>query len=67
MPPNYNNDLTPGGYFVKGSSQALTRGSSQPIHVKVENSKARFEYKGPEDSRQSDKAMAISALMVLKK
>lgn len=65
--PHPSSELVEGGYFVKGGSQALTRHRSEPIHVKAETSKARFEYKGPENSRQSDKAMEIAALMALRK
>jgi hypothetical protein len=65
--PNYSTELTGGKYVYNTGSQALTKPLYQPIHVKTENSKARFEYKSPEDSRQSDKAMEICALMALRK
>lgn len=66
--PDTSTDMVKGGHFVynKNGSMALTRPMGEPIHVKAETGRARFEYKGPENSRQSDRAMEICAIMTLK-
>ena len=66
--PNLNTDLITRDAYNHGGTITISNPRGEPpIHVKAENTKARFEYKGLEGSRQSDEAMEIAGIMALRK